>query len=216
MKKIKEYFVSLGKKCSWKKCDVKMDKNVKISLFVALIIVIGAVCWYCRGAFIAVSVDGRPISRWEVMRGAEKESGKMVLDSLVSKQLLENAERKNNITVSKEEVDFIFTKLEESFKSQGGTLDSALSEQGMTKDQLRKEIIDQEKLKKLLGDKVAVSEAEALKYMKDNKLTAPAGSEADFVTRVKEYLSQKKMASATEELLTSLRSEASIKYFVSY
>jgi preprotein translocase subunit SecF len=53
------------------------NKNTKMAIIVAALLIIVALGFYFRGSFIAATVNGSPISRFDVIREAEKQSGKI-------------------------------------------------------------------------------------------------------------------------------------------
>jgi len=205
-----------SKKCMWWKCEKRMDKNTKISIVVAVLVVVAALGWYCKGVFIAATVNGHPIMRWEVVKEAEKQVGRSILDTLIAKRMISDAATENGITVGNEEIGGALAKIEESVKSQGGTLEEALAKQGVTLEQLKADLKEQEVLKKLLGDKALVTEADVEKYIEENKIPAGDGGKSELASRVKDFLEQQKLGQAAQEYLSNARLVASIKYYVNY
>ena len=125
--------------------------------------------------------------------------------------------RKKNIDVSKEETDKSVKQLEDSLKTQGQSLDTALTIQGMT----RKDFIMQLKLRilveKLLADKIKVTDNEVSDYIEKNKDILPTNlTESELKKGAREQLQQQKLASASQEWITSLQKNAKINYFVNY
>lgn len=185
---------------------------------IALALIVGALGWYYKGAFIAATVNGRVISRLAVMQETERQLGKDTLDNLIAKELFFAEARSKGITVSDAEVNTKIKEVTEQLKAQGYTLEKALSEQKISMDQFRKQVVEQEQIRKLLADKTKVTDADVEKYIKDQKLTVPKGAEEEkaFKGTLKSYLVQQKMTEAVSELLPGLKDKAAIKYFVTY
>ena len=55
--------------------------NLKTAIIIAVVIVVGVLAYIYKGSFIAVTVNGSPISRFAVIGKLEKTSGKQTLDS---------------------------------------------------------------------------------------------------------------------------------------
>lgn len=190
--------------------------SVKTASIIAVVIILGALAFYYKGLLIAATVNGSPISRMSVVAELERTSGKQVLDAIVTKKLLNDEARKQGITVTSDEVNAEITKIEDQIKAQGGTLDAALVQQGITRKDMEEQLILQKKLEKLLGDKLQVSDEEAMNLLTQSKVSIPKGEEEKYNEQAKEQLRGQKMNTAASELVDSLRTSAKVRYFVSY
>lgn len=189
----------------------------RTTLWVVIALVIAGAAYYFKGVFVAAVVDGKPIARWTVIQQLEKTSGEEVLDALITKQLIEAELAKSNVTLGDDEVANEIKSIEAGIIQQGGTLQAALAMQGMTEEELNKEITLQKKLEKVLSDRIQVTEQEVADYIKTNKLTAPKDTKPEeFKEQVKKQLMQSKLSAEAQVWLTDLKSKASIKYFVTY
>ena len=197
--------------------DVTVKINMRIIVGVVVGIFIAAVLYYFKGAFVVALVNGTPISRLSVIQELEKQSGKAALESLITKQLIENEARKKNITVSNDEVSAEIKKIEDQLAKQGGSLQAILSQQGMTEDRLREQIGLQKKIEKIIADKLAVSDADVDAYIQNNKVT-PAKDEKpeDMKNRIKEQLKQDKFSQEADAWVAAVKDGAKIQYFVDY
>jgi foldase protein PrsA len=191
--------------------------TVRNAIILFIIIVVVGLVFYFRGTFIAASVNGVPISRFAVISELEKQGGAQTLDSLITKKLIEAEMSKNKVMVADEEINSEITTIEQQITSQGGTLASALQQQGMTRDQLAEQIKVQKQIEKFLADKAVVADAEVDTYIKDNKITPPAGVKIeDLKVQVKTQLQQMKLTQAAQEWISNLKAGANIKYYVKY
>ena len=86
----------------------------------------------------------------------------------------------------------------------------------MTAADLKEQVTTNKRVSKLLAGKINVTDEEVVKYIKDNKLTAPKGQEATYNDQVKAQLLNQKLNQAANDWLNSLKSSAKINYFVSY
>ena len=191
-------------------------KMVIIAIVVIAIIALCALAYRYKRLVIAATVNGSTISRLTVIKELEKVSGKNVLNALIEQKLITDEALKKNITVSQEEIDAEIAKIETQLTAQGTTLDQALITEGMLKADLIKQITTQKKLEKMLADKLAVADEEITQYIKDNAIEIPAGKESEYQTQVKELLRQQKLSLEASTLVTSLKSAANIKRFVTY
>jgi foldase protein PrsA len=139
------------------------------------VIVALALVFVCKSIFVAAVVNGSPISRYAVVHEAEKRAGKATLDSMIMQKILADEVRKKGVTVSESDISAEIQSIEQRFAAQGSTLDAMLAAQGMTRDDVKKQIVTQLQVQKLLGDKVAVSEAEIDQFIATNKISVPSG-----------------------------------------
>lgn len=194
----------------------KKPKPLYIAIGVAVILIIIAL-FFAKGIFVAATVNGSPISRLSVIKELEKQGGKQALEAIIDKKLIEAELNKQKMTATKEEVDAEIEKIKAQVTAQGGTLEMALSQQGLTEEKLREQITIQKKLEKLLADKVAVSEAEIDAYIKDSKATPPKDMKTeDFRKQISEQLKQQKFQSEAQQWVSDLTTNAKIKYYVNY
>ena len=191
------------------------NKKALISLGVVLVILLASL-WLLKGFFIAATVNGQPISRWEIIQKLEKQGGKNILDVLITDTLLANHAKKKGITITDDEINQEIKSIEATVTKQGATLEQALVQQGMTMDSLRENIKNQKIIEKMLGDKIKVTDAEVNKYITDNEVPVEEGSEAETKKQIIDQLKQQKFQQEAQTLVTNLKTGANIKYYVSY
>ena len=202
-----------------KKEKIKITISKRALVAAAIIIAIaavGALAFYLKGLVIAATVDGMPIYRLSVIYSLERNAGKKTLDALITKKLIDNEARAKGVVVTPADVDAEIKKIEDQVKTQGVTLDQAISEQGITLNYLKDQITVQKELEGLLADQLGVTDADIKKYIADNKITVPKGEEANFNDQIKNQLKQQKLSDAATTLLDSLRAKSKINYFVNY
>ncbi len=201
---------------SGKKFRLPKTINIRTLILVLVVIAIIGLAFYFKNWFIAATVDGKPITRLEVIKELEKQSGRQVLDSLINEKLIDNEAAKKNITVSQQEKDDKIKSLEDQFTAQGGTLDSVLEAQGMTREELQKQITLQVKAEKILADKIAVTDEELNAYITENQITLLAGEEEKQKNQIRDQLKQSKLDQAIGEWFAELKAKSSINEFVKY
>lgn len=202
---------------SEKKLEQKFKKlNKKTIIILVIVIVLGVLFYLSRGFFIAATVNGQPISRWSVLSTLEKESGKDLLESLILEKLIASEIRDRQLDVSDEELDTEIKKIEEQVIAQGGTFAEALAQEGMTLDILKKQILLQKQVEKLLADKVAVTDEELDQYITDSQTVIPVGQELAVRDQLKGQLVNQKLNKEAPSYIEDLKAKAQIKYFVNY
>lgn len=203
-------------KASYVSLKFKKPKPIVIAIGVAVILIIVAL-FFAKGIFVAAMVNGSPISRLSVIQELEKQGGKQALEAIIDKKLIETELNKQKVSATKEEVDTEIDKIKAQVTAQGGTLEMALAQQGMTEEKLREQITIQKKLEKLLADKVAVTEAEIDTYIKDSKATPPKDMKMeDFRKQISNQLKQQKFQQEAQKWVADLTASAKIKYYVNY
>lgn len=185
------------------------------SAIVAAGIVIGAI-FYVRSVLVVAIVDGAPITRLSVVRQLERQEGRGVLDALIAEILIGHEAAKKGITISDDEVSQGVKNLEASIGAQGGTLQAALTQKGLTEDDLRSHIKIQKMLEKLLADKLRVTEQEIGKFIADNKVLLPKGQEAQMRSRVADQIRIQKLNQEAGQLVAALKAQAKITQYVNY
>lgn len=190
--------------------------STRSALVLSGIIVLLALIFVYKSFFVAAVVNGSPISRYAVVAEAEKRAGKATLDTMIIQKILANEVSKNGITVSADEINAELVLVEGRFAAQGTTLDAMLLSQGMTRDDVTKQIITQLQVQKLLGDKIAVTDAEINQFITTNKVTVPEEKEAELRTQVAAQIKQEKTNKEGSALVESLRSSAKVTLYVQY
>jgi parvulin-like peptidyl-prolyl isomerase len=203
-------------KAVWLATKGFVNRHLKIATAVATVIVILVLAFVFKGQFIAATVNGSVVTRHAVISELESVSGKNALESIITEKLINSEADKKGIKVSVDEVVAEIKIIEAQVIAQGGTLEQALSAQGLTQEIFEKQILLNKKLEKLLADKISVSDDEIKKYIADNKITIPAGQEETYNEQIKTQLQQQKLSSEASALIASLRATAKIKYFVEY
>jgi len=200
-----------------KKADKKSIKiSIKTAIIIVVIIVVGVLAYVYKGLFIAATVNGSPISRLAIIHELEKASGKSLLDSLITEKLVQNEANAKKIVVSNDEINGEIKKIEDQIVAQGATLDAALVARGMNMEDLKKQIIFQMEIEKLVADRINVTDEEVAQYIKDNAISIPEGQEATTTAQIKDELRNQKLSTEGNALIATLKSQAKIRYFVNY
>lgn len=187
------------------------------AVMLAVLMVAGTLLYIDRSVFIAATVDGSPIYRLTVLKELEKQGGAQALDTLITDVLLEKEFTSRNITFSDNDIDAEIKKIEEQVSAQGGTLEAALAQQGMTMTVLREQITIQKKLELALQDRVAITDEELQAHIKESGATVPEGAEGEaIIAQIKDELKQQKFQAAAQTFVSDLKSKAEVTRYVTY
>lgn len=183
--------------------------NSKYFILGVVVLVLAVLLWKNKGWVVAATVNNQPVWRWDLEKRLVGQFGNQTVDELVSESLIKQATAKNNVTVSKTEVD---NKVAEIEKTLAGkiTIKDALAQQGMTIDDFRRQVELQLMLEKLTASSVVVSDKEIQDYIDKNKSTMTATNDADLKIETRKILSAGKQSAALRDYFTNLRSQAKI------
>jgi foldase protein PrsA len=197
-----------------KKGSGKYRNIIILVIFLALI---GVFLYFAKSLFVVAMVNGKPITRLSLIRQLERTNGKTALDSLVNQTLIEEEAKKENITVTDADIQNELEKVKKQLDSQGMTLDSALSAQGMTMSDFEENLRMKQTVEQILKDKINVSDADVKKYFDDNK--ASYGKDAkfeDLQQSIKDQLQSDKLSTEFQTWYNQLKNQSDIKYFINF
>ena len=197
------------------KKEIAIPKEVKSKkiLWPIIILLIALALWFLKDQVIVAMVNGKPITRFQVIKELEKQGASQVLDSLVTMELVKQVIDKSAIEIDEEAVQQQITEIEENLSAQGQNLDDILVAQNLTRADVEKDIKLNLQLDKILADKIQVSEEEVLEYFETNKEFL--GEDANFEEMkadIEAQVIQEKRATAQQEWLETIRGEANIRY----
>jgi foldase protein PrsA len=189
----------------------------KKTLALLVIVLLGGTIFYFKDYFVVAVVDGEPISRLSIIERLEKRSGKAMLDSAITEKLIDNETKRQGISVGEDDINAEIQTIEANVVAQGTTLEEALTQQGMTMEDFRQSITLQEKLEKLLDDKIKVSDEEISTYLEKNKdQLPPSQDQGKLREQVAEQLKGQKLNQEGPAYIEELRTKAKIQFFRKY
>lgn len=191
----------------------KRSRFRKLAIIVFIIALIAFLLYWNKGLFVVALVNGKPILRTELNDELSKRYGSRTLDAMVSERLVADEVKKQNVSVSSEEVEQKVAELTKSLP-QGVNFDDALRAQGMTNDQFKHQLRLQLAVDRLLGKEISISTKDVDDYMKENKQSLPATDPATLRTQVEQTLRQQKIAELFQGWFASLKEKASIQRFL--
>lgn len=181
----------------------------------AVIVVLLALAFFFRSLFVVAIVNGQPITRLAYINELEQTAGKQAMNALVTKTLILQEAKKNNVSVSNSEVDAQIKTIQDNLAKQGQQLDSVLALQGMTMAGLREQVYMQKLVEKMVGKDITVSDKEISDYIDKNKDNLPQNaSAADLKKQVHDQLYQQKLNDKVQTWIQSLQQKAKVSYLV--
>ncbi len=169
-----------------------------------------------RDWVIAATVNGKPIWRWSVIKSLEKQGGKQVLDSLVTKELILQKARNEGVEVTEEELTAEVEKVEAQL-GEGVSLEERLAVEGMSVEELKAELKVQKAVEKLLGADDEVGDDEIGTFLEENSDFLPEeASSEELVELARQQLQSQKRQKRLQEWIQTVHDEAKIGYWVNW
>lgn len=162
--------ISVSKASSKKFLNIVSAKKflIFLSLSGALILFTLLIVFLNKRLNVA-KVNGQTISRAEFYKELEKSQGSTVLEDMITKKIIFQEAKKNNISVSDSDIQNELDLIRSSVAQQGATLEDILAYQGMTYDQLVENVKIQKILEQLLKDSTSVSDDEIKARYDENR-----------------------------------------------
>ncbi|WP_036723835.1 peptidylprolyl isomerase, partial [Paenibacillus forsythiae] len=123
-----------------------------------------------EGEAAVATINGQDITQNELYDKLVKTGGEATLQSMITEELVDQEAAKAKITVTDADINSEIEDLQKQFGGEEG-LNSALSQSGMTMDDLKEQLPLQVKIRKLLEPKVTVTDKDIQTYFDENKAT---------------------------------------------
>lgn len=197
-----------------KKISVNWQTWRRDRRFYLVLIIIGLLLVFAfkKSWLVAATVNNEPISNLELQTKLNQQFRDQLIAQLVNEKLLDQEARKNQVTVTQEDLNQKITELENNV---GGAeaLDSLLSQQGQTrvmlKDQLRIQVI----IEKLYSKEATLSAEEVADYVIQNQAQFKASDSAGQKKEAEDLLKQQKLGQIFSEKFQALKNLANVKIF---
>jgi len=186
---------------------------------IAVVVVMAAFLsgYFIKNSLVAATVNGKTIWRHSLVEQLEKYYGANILSTAIEQELIEQEAKNKKIEVTKEEVDAKIKEIETGMAGSGQTLDQALQESGMTREDLEENYQLNLLLEKMLSERIQVTDEEVQKYIDENSESFPEGTDMEQVKSiVTEQLKQEKMSTEYQSFINELKEKADIKTVVKY
>lgn len=176
---------------------VKRGLPKKVVLLLALVLLASLGIPFAKkykSLFIVGRVNGLVVSRWELERAMNERYAKTTFDDLASTTLLKQQTKKNDVTVSKDELEKEIAATEQRL---GGkeALQSTLDRLGYSQSRFEEEMKTQVMVRKLAEKlfKIEVADQEVEKFYNDNKNLFPDKKLADVKLDIFQNLTEQKL-----------------------
>ncbi len=151
--------------------DGSYNNSRKVLIVVLLVLLLG-LFWYKTNSWPIVGVvNYKPIWRWQLNELMYNQVGKQAVDNLVTEQLIRDELENKEIDVKDADVDAKINDIKKQIGSDAA-FNQALSVQGMTIDQLKKQIKLQLGLEKLVEPSTESAKLQEEVYAKVQDLKA--------------------------------------------
>ena len=182
-------------------------------LILLVLVVVGYFGYMYRGEFVVATVNGKPVTRYQLMKELEKQGATQALDSIIIQKLITAKAQEKKVDISNEVVANEIKTIKETLKAQGMELDQALQAQGMTMESLVMQIKLQKQLEKLVEGTVKVTDEQVKTYITDNAtLFAEGMTEEAKVAQAKIEVQKQQLNAGIYTYIEQLKSEAKINY----
>ncbi|WP_438350013.1 SurA N-terminal domain-containing protein [Paenibacillus sp. FA6] len=189
----------------------KLWMGLSLLLAIVLVIVLIKPPFGGNGGTTAVAtVNGVDITKETLYNELVTLGGTQTLDNLITEQLIEQEVTKAKVTVSEEDV----TKELDTIKKNFGTEEeftAALTQMGMTLDNLKKEMQIQVKIRKLVEPQVKVTDEDIKAFFESNADTFGTATLEESSADIKEMLTGQQLSTLSSEWIAGLKSKADIK-----
>lgn len=190
-------------------------KNYLIIALLAIVIFSIASFVYARVFKAVAKVNGESITRVKYIEELEKQAGKKVLDTMITRTLIYQIAESKKATVSDKEIQAEIKKIESNLKSQKTSLDEVLKAQNMTKSDLSERIKLNLLSQKLVEKTVKVADTDVEEYIETNPTLFPQQPVSqDVKNQIKEQIRQEKISQQIQLMLNNARKKSDIDMYL--
>lgn len=177
-----------------------------------VVVGIGILAWLNKGWFVAATVNGQPITTFEVNQKLNALYKPQVLNQLINEVLVEQEANTKKVAVSSTELE---QRLGQVMSDYGGreVFESLLSQQGLTYTDFVNQTRLQLLVEKIYAPEIEPTEEEIVQFMEKNKDNPEATEPAKFKATVVDQLKQSKLSQVFSEKFPELRNSANIQTF---
>ena len=196
------------------KSNKRISSKTRYLLGVLFVIII---LYFIKGLFVVAVVNNYPILRISIIKELEKQGGSQVMETIINERLIVQEAAMKNIKVTKDDIDKEVLQIEKNLKLQGTDLETALSMQGQTKDDLIKAISLKLLIEKTLKDRIVINDEEIKTYFDSNKATLYKGKTLEEIkSEISTTLGQQKLSAEYQKWIVEIKANAKILKFVDF
>lgn len=168
---------------------------------------------YRKGYIVAATVNGQPITRSQLNQMLLNRFGDQTLELLITEKLIENEAKEKGVIVTQADID---KRIDETLKNIGQqvTLDDLLKFQGLTKDELMKQIRLQIAVERILEKGINITDAQIEKYIATNASVIQATEAADKKEEARGLILNEMIGQKIQPWFQELKAKSKIVKFV--
>lgn len=181
------------------------------NIIIVGILLLALLIWRYKNYFIVATINGQPISRWELNDNLMARYGTQALDNIINERLILAGARQKGIFITANEI-IDRTNLLQNRLPPNTTLKDALSQQGLNEDMFRRQVEIQLSIEKIFSVESTVSAKEVDDFiLKNQSFYKNATNPATLKEEVNETLRQQKISDNFEKWFSEVRKNANIK-----
>lgn len=192
----------------------KTPKRNNKALYVLLLVgaLIGVVLLN-RKMYLAATVNGAPVFRWDLNAVLTSRFGEQTLEGIVSEMLIEQAATKEGIDITDEE---LAARQQQIVESLGGdvSIDDLLRYQGMSKEDFDKQIRTQILVEKILGKDIVITDDDVTNFISTNSAMLVATEESKMREEARQAILDNEIGKRVQSWFNELKDAADIMRYL--
>ena len=182
-------------------------------VLLVVLLILGTLLVKNKNLFVVASVNGSPVWRWTLEQKLVSRYADQTIDEITSEVLIAQAAKSKGVTATTAEVSQKITDIEKSLNGKI-ILKDALSQQGMTMEDLQSQIKLQILMEKMTEGQVVVSDQEISDYLENNKSLLVATEEGLMKEEAKKAVVDSKKSATLRQFFTDLKAKAKISKYL--
>lgn len=175
-----------------------------------VLIILLVIAFKFKNLIIVASVNGKPITRWQLEQELNSKYGAQTLDNLVGEQIILSEAHKKGVFVSDAEIASKIQEIENRIKGKI-LLDDALKSQGLNRDSFRKQVEIQLTIDKMFDKEASVSDKDVNDYIEQNQASfSQATDTAKLKSDVYQNLRQQKIGDLFDKWFAGAKKDAKV------
>lgn len=191
------------------KCVKKYCCGKALVAVILLLIVLSLLGYFYKDKFIAATVNGKPVFRYQLNQRLSSTYGKETLENIIVEKLIGEEAKKKGILVTDEEISAEVTQLEQNLGG-GMKIEDALSMQGMTLADFKSQLVIRLQVNKILESEISISDQEVNDYVMANAESMIATDEAERKAEALQIIKEGKISERIQTWVQELLDKAKI------
>jgi hypothetical protein len=177
------------------------------------VLILGFLAYSFKDSFLVAIINGKPVLRYELNKKLTDSFGKETLENLIVEKLVEEEASKQNVLVTKEEIDAEVDKLAKSL-GEGTKIEDVLAFQGISLEDFRHQLKLRLQVNKILEKEIIISEEEIDSFIKDNASALVATDEAEKRVEARAAIKEQKIGEKIQVWISDLLAKAKITRYL--